>query len=444
MINSKGIGLLVAAIALILLAKLTQVGWLYLVDAVLWGIILLSAFFPWLGVATVSAQRKLERPQPNRNSPGLAEGDTLQINLVLTNRTFIPSYVLNFFYHCPLSPPDKRWHRFFVTNVTSSGQVSMETSVEAYQRGLHVLGPVFAESSAPFGLFRKRRKLTEPEEVLVYPQVHPLRQVSMAAGLSGIEPRAKRSRTGTDPVGSRQYAPGDQRRLIHWRNTAKTGQLMVKEMEDPVDRTTYLIFDAHEVWGEGRESSLEYGIKVVASVAHYAQRNHLPLKVLGGNVGAKATETGQGRVPLAPMSWRRLMKDLALVNPGEGNSIAECLSHVPLGASVLVAVSSANRSALQAIYKALPRLHQLTLVALEGFGEPEMPEEALAQLRAAKVPIVFCLPGPLGEALRDLESVDAVGGVPKGGRSHPRAVGGHEIGLGSQGTKMPTHRESAP
>ncbi len=55
MITSKGIGFLAAAVVLFLLARLTQVGWLYLVDAVLWGIIALSAALPWLGIALLAA-----------------------------------------------------------------------------------------------------------------------------------------------------------------------------------------------------------------------------------------------------------------------------------------------------------------------------------------------------------------------------------------------------
>ena len=46
MITAKGVGFLIAALLVFFLARLTQVGWLYLIDALLWGIILLSAFCP--------------------------------------------------------------------------------------------------------------------------------------------------------------------------------------------------------------------------------------------------------------------------------------------------------------------------------------------------------------------------------------------------------------
>lgn len=234
MITGKGIGFLVTAVALLLLGRLTQVGWLYLVDAVLWGIIALSAIFPWLGVAFITAQRRIEAPNSNpvAHGPGSSvaqaassaardsvapsgsptEGDPVRITLTLDSRAFWPSYRLNVYYECNVAPPDNRLHRFFVSNVFLSGQSSgqasgkasgqtsgmlsgpqtMESTVDAYQRGLHHLGPVVIESTAPFGLFRRRRKLTGTEPVLVYPQVQPMRRLAMAQGFSGMESQGKK------------------------------------------------------------------------------------------------------------------------------------------------------------------------------------------------------------------------------------------------------------
>ena len=128
MITGKGIGFLVAAIALLLLGRLTQVGWLYLVDAVLWGIIVLSAIFPWLGVAFVTAQRSIQAPNSNPVAHGPVgfpaqgassrprdsvvpsasptEGDPVRITLSLGSRAFWPSYLLNVYYDCTVAPPE--------------------------------------------------------------------------------------------------------------------------------------------------------------------------------------------------------------------------------------------------------------------------------------------------------------------------------------------------
>ena len=95
MITSKGIGFLIAAIALFLLGRLTQVGWFYLVDAVLWRIIMLSAIFHWLGVAFITAHRKVDSPEAVKTHLVPAEGDTVRISVSLGSRALWPSYLLN-------------------------------------------------------------------------------------------------------------------------------------------------------------------------------------------------------------------------------------------------------------------------------------------------------------------------------------------------------------
>ena len=407
-ITGKGIGFLVAAIVVYLLASLTQVGWLYLVDSVLWGIIILAALFPWRGVAFVKAQRTVQQPQSTRDSPGPAEGDAVKVSLTLRCRAFWPSYVLNLFYHCPLAAPENSLQRYFVSNISASGQVSIESTVEVYQRGLHHLGPVIAESTAPFGLFRRQRQLTAGQDILVYPQVYTLRRLALAEGMDGLEARPRKSRTGADLAGSRKYVPGDHRRIIHWRNTARAGQLMVKELEDPVDETVYLVFDATHVFGEGRETTLEYGIKVLASVADYAYRNHVPVRVVGGRCGTAGVSQYWNNSTRSRRAWRRLLGELALAAPEEGLNLIESLIHLPPGASALVAASPSDHPAMQAIARLSSTLRRLVVVSLEGFGDPEAEDRGLNLLRGVKAPVVNCRQGRLREALNILESMDGL------------------------------------
>ena len=428
MITAKGVGFLAAAVVLFLLARLTQVGWLYLVDAVLWGIVLLSAAFPWLGVAFLAAERSVERPDAKRGRAGPAEDDPVRIKITLRGRAPWPSYVLSLFYDCPLAAPGSRLRRFFVTEVSTSGQVSMVSTVEAFQRGMHHLSPLVAESSAPFGLFRRRVRLTAPQPVLVYPKVYPLQRMALADGASGESPHSRKSATGTDLAGSRNYLPGDPQRRIHWRNTARLGRLMVKEFEDPADATLYLAFDATHVWGEGKETTLEYGIKVVASVADYAWRHRVPVHVLGGGVRGKDPGPGISRGELAALSRAPLLESLARVAPGDGLGLPETLAELPRGSSALVAVSLADTAAVQAIVRAAPKLHRLVVVAFDEFGDRknggEADADALKPLHLAKIPVARCAKGKLGEALQSLGNLN--------GPSHSKQIPSGRLGTGGQ------------
>ena len=90
MITGKGAGFLAAAIALFVLGNLTQVGWLYLTDAVLWGIILVSAVVPWLNIFPLRAKRSIESPNETGGSPNPTEGGPVAISITLKNPTFWP------------------------------------------------------------------------------------------------------------------------------------------------------------------------------------------------------------------------------------------------------------------------------------------------------------------------------------------------------------------
>ena len=90
MITAKATGFISVAILLFLVGRVTLVGWVYLVDAVLWGIIILSFLVPWLGAAFLEAQRRVDRPKSGALHPGPAEGDLLHIDVSCAIEPFSP------------------------------------------------------------------------------------------------------------------------------------------------------------------------------------------------------------------------------------------------------------------------------------------------------------------------------------------------------------------
>ncbi len=415
MITAKDVGFLIAAILVFFLARLTQVGWLYLVDPLLWGIILLSAFLPWLGVPFLDARRKLswEGPEegieerPREGSGGPAEGATVRIDLSLRNRGFWPKFFLSLSYGCTLAAPEGRQFRFFVSKLAGSGEIALPATVSAYQRGTHSLEPVVAESSAPFGLFRRRVRLAQPQQVLVYPQIYPLNCLYLVDGLAGERVQTQKSRLGLETAGSRPYIPGDPRRHIHWRNTARMGRPMVRKFEDPQDPTLHLLFDATQNWGESRESSLEYRIKLVASVANYARLHRVPVQVWGGALGAGLYAELAAAGPPAGDNWQRLLRSLALAEPGQGPSLPQSLGKLPAGSSALAVFSTGDRQSARAISLAGLNLNRLVVVTLEGFGEPDSCDDLLDELACAGGQVIRCRPGQLPQALKQLEGLEA-------------------------------------
>ena len=168
------------------------------------------------------------------------------------------------------------------------------------------------------------------------------------------------------------------------------------------NQTLHLLFDATQVWGRGKETTLEYGIKIVASTADYARRRQVPAQVWGGGLaGDSATLT-----VATDVSWRRLLRRLALVSPGEGQGMVEGIRRVPPGSMALVVVSIADGQAIQAISFLAKKLGRIVVVTLEGFGEPDPATGDFAALQRAGCALVRCRQGELEDALVALQQME--------------------------------------
>ncbi len=167
------------------------------------------------------------------------------------------------------------------------------------QRGRFHLGPITLASGDPFGLFVFQRRLPNTVASLsVYPMAVDLPVFASPLGqLAGGDTQRRRTHhTTTNVVGTRDYAPGDSFNRIHWRSTARTDRLIVKEFElDPsadvwifvdMDRTVQSskpldseASDLGEVWfGKHRPrlapSTEEYDVSIAATIAKYYLRHH--------------------------------------------------------------------------------------------------------------------------------------------------------------------------
>ena len=416
MITPRGAGCLAAAVALFFLARLTQVGWVYLLDSVLWGALLLSVILPWLNTLFLAGHRNpptFTEPIIGASPSGWpAEGHQIDLEVVLRNRAFWPRFLLNLDHWCPPAEPERRLVRIFVAKLNGSRRMLLTSTVELHQRGNHMLGPVFAESSAPFGLVRRRRQLAPAEPLLVYPRVFPLTRLPVADALSEAAARSKQSRLGLDPAGARRYVSGDPRRHIHWRNTARVGQPMVKEFDDPSQSALHLVFDATQVRGEGRETTLEYAIKIVASAAAYANGIRVPVQISGGGV------EGDLRGDSVGSNWPEILRRLALVAPGDGDMLSKTLTRLPPGSNVVAAVCLEDATILREVAKIIPFHQRMVVVSLEGFGEEDSGIFEIERLESAGAAVVRCRIGQLTRALESLSKSDTLGRVGRGNLGH--------------------------
>ena len=295
------------------------------------------------------------------------------------------------------------------------GSVSLVGSVECYRRGLHQFEEIVVESKAPFGLFRRRRRLTTSLSVLVYPQVFALEKIPLVEAIQGTQTRPQKTRVGQEIAGTRRYFPGDPPRHIHWRNTAREGRLMLKEFEDSQEDTLIIGFDSSVDSGDGRETVLEYSIKLAASVAGY---------IAGRGGGVRLVTGGLTDQELA---WPVLLKELALLEVRKGPRMPALVNSIPDGARLLAFISEMDTEGVEALRRRAGQLSGLAVVVLEGFEQAQSPnaKSALESLRNAGAAAVSCRRGELQEALRSLETAWS---LPNGRR-------GDSYGLGASAYK---------
>ncbi len=118
------------------------------------------------------------------------------------------------------------------------------------RRGRHRWGPVEISSGFPFGLFRRRVEIDDSFETVVLPRLGHLDLQRFRRFLLGRteydarhQPMIRQPGSQTEFHGLREFRSGDSPRWIHWRTTARVGELMIREFEEPPASDLVLVLD---------------------------------------------------------------------------------------------------------------------------------------------------------------------------------------------------------
>ncbi|WP_229051834.1 DUF58 domain-containing protein [Aeromicrobium sp. Leaf350] len=139
-------------------------------------------------------------------------------------------------------------------------------AIPTQRRAIIPVGPVLSVRSDPFALFRREQPLTEDHLLYVHPRT--VRIESSATGLiRDLEGQTVRKLSNSDVAfhALRPYVPGDDRRYIHWKSTARTGTLMVRQFEE-TRRSHLLVALSTRLDDYGSDEEFEVAVSVAGSL----------------------------------------------------------------------------------------------------------------------------------------------------------------------------------
>jgi uncharacterized protein (DUF58 family) len=205
--------------------------------------------------------------------------------------------------------------RFVVERLGGGETARLQYRVHGERRGRHALGPLRLRLVDPFGLVERTAVGAGSAPLLVVPRVRPLGPGGPAGGQGGGGDGARRSIAvhGEDDVSTREYRHGDDLRKVHWRATARVGELMVRLEERPWRSQATLFLDtrsrAHLVAGRGAglvvlgpdgddcppTDSLEWLVEAAASIGTVMARRGSVLRTVT-DAGELVPTSGRGRL----------------------------------------------------------------------------------------------------------------------------------------------------
>jgi uncharacterized protein (DUF58 family) len=281
-------------------------------------------------------------------------GQSVQVSMKIENVSRLPTGLLLAEDTVPYSLGVRP--RFILDRIERAGSRTVDYRLRSDVRGKFTIGPLRLRVADAFGLVELGRSFTTRSTLVVSPKVVPLPStVIPGSWLGDGEGRARAAAAaGEDDAAPRAYRDGDELRRVHWRSTARHGELMVRREEQQWRNHAVVLLDtrrgAHA--GSGATSSFEFAVSAAASIGV-----HLGMQRFDGQL---VTDTG---AITGPGNFEDVLLDtLAVIKPSPGRDLTPGLSAVRSKSTGLFVVVAGQLSADQA--RSLASAHHGTSPAL--------------------------------------------------------------------------------
>jgi uncharacterized protein (DUF58 family) len=256
-LTNRGWSLCGAAAALLVGARVLGVQELAMLAAAAFLVVVVAFVRVRRQALRISAERVLH---PARAEAGSAARADLTVMNLGTRTTPVLAATDSF-------DAGKRVARFLVPPLAPGETADAAYRLPTTRRGIYRVGPLTLSVHDAFGVVETGLTLAGEERFVVYPHVD---EVLPLPGAASREARmgsmqASRVPVGLDFFGLREYEVGDDLRRVHWRSTARTGELMLRQDEMPWESRSTILLDTRPSTHQG--GSFERAVEIAASLA---------------------------------------------------------------------------------------------------------------------------------------------------------------------------------
>ncbi len=284
-------------------------------------------------LAAMAARRSQYRLATSRiiSPPRVPAGHTATVTLRLENVSRVSTGLLMTEDSVPYALGTRP--RYVLDKIERGGTRELTYPLRSDLRGKFEIGPLQLRVADAFGLVEVARSLSGRTTFVVTPRVVPLARTVISRSWAGQgDGRARLASTaGEDDVIPRAYRTGDEFRRVHWRSTARHGELMVRREEQRWRNKATVFLDgrslAHE--GTGAASSFEMAVSAAASVGVHIAQEGLTGQFISDAEVIRSTQFFEDR----------LLDSLAVIRPSGKRNLTQSLKELRVsGAGVIIAV----------------------------------------------------------------------------------------------------------
>jgi len=330
-------------------------------------------------------------------------GDRMRVTYTVRNGSRLPKPWLEI--HNPTTMPGGLPGR--ALTLRGRAERSWLIRVPLTRRGHFRIEPLHIRTADPFGFFEAAATVGQAVSVVVYPRLETLPAWRLpSASLEGSHSAAVRTLQTTPLATSvRPYAPGDSMNRIHWRSTARHGEIQVKEFDLEQTADAWIIVDLErEIQaGQGDESTTEAAVRAAAAIADkaLAENRAVGMTVNGARTAFLPADRG-GRQHL------KVMQLLAAVEADSSTPLVETLlasvGRLRRGMTAVVITASLDPTWIRPLAALRARGVSCVVVTLDAEAyrrtEAEMREQSTGESPAPVDPEAMEVMAKRGRALR--------------------------------------------